>query len=96
MVAAYIQSNKRVHIPKDLVLSFVVGDEIDNRFEAYEVALAMHSVPEEDWGVSLWKHMPTTWRANLLALSKEDRMKYPTMKEALVQKFGLTPERYRL
>ena len=41
---------KKVNLPKDLVPSFVVGDNIDNWFKAYEVALSMHRVPKEDWG----------------------------------------------
>ena len=55
-IPAVHTGEKRIHIPKDLVSSFVVGDDIDNWFEAIDVALAMHRVSEEDWGVSLWKH----------------------------------------
>ena len=45
-------TDRRVHIPKDLVPSYVVGDDIDNWFEAYELALGMHQVPTEDWGLA--------------------------------------------
>ena len=44
---------KRMHISKDLVPSFVVGDDVVNWFQAYEVAFAMHRMPGEDWGVRL-------------------------------------------
>ena len=35
-------------------------------------------------------------RETLLNLGKGDRMKYTSMKEALVKKFGLSLEKYRL
>ena len=44
---------KRVHILKDLVASFVVVDDIDKWFEAYELDLQKHRVSEEDREVSL-------------------------------------------
>ena len=40
-----------VQIPKELVPRYFVGDDIDNWFKAYEVALAMHRVSMEDWGL---------------------------------------------
>ena len=77
--------DKRVHIPKDLVSSSPVGDDIDKWFEAYEVALEMHRIPEEDWGASLWRHMLNKGRNSLLAMGKGKRVQYPLMKEALVR-----------
>lgn len=43
-------------------------DDIDKLFSAYEVALRMYSASEEDWGISLWKHLPTVGRDTLLTL----------------------------
>ena len=43
-------TERKVHIPKDLVYSNVIGDDIVNWFQAYEEALEMHRVPLEDWG----------------------------------------------
>ncbi|KAJ1091554.1 hypothetical protein NDU88_004673 [Pleurodeles waltl] len=34
--------DKKVHIPKGVVPSYVKGDDIDKRFSAYEVALRAH------------------------------------------------------
>ncbi|KAJ1123242.1 hypothetical protein NDU88_001715 [Pleurodeles waltl] len=50
---------KKVRIPKNVVPSFVVGDDIDKWLAAYEVALRAHEVPEGQWGNDL-EH--TTWK----------------------------------
>ncbi|KAJ1211568.1 hypothetical protein NDU88_006926 [Pleurodeles waltl] len=44
---------KKVRIPKNVVPSFVVGDDIDKWLAAYEVALRAHEVPEGQWGVAI-------------------------------------------
>ena len=80
-----------MHIPEDLVPNFVVGDDIDNWFKAYEVALEMHRIPKEDW-----KHIPSTDRDTCLSLGEAERMNYSSMKGALVLKFGLTAEKYHI
>ena len=41
--------NQRVRIPKDLVPGYVVGDDIDNWLQEYEVAMEMHRVLKGDW-----------------------------------------------
>ncbi|XP_078496945.1 uncharacterized protein LOC144753011 [Lissotriton helveticus] len=46
-------------------------------------------------GGGLYKYMPPTGRDTLLALEQEKQTHYPTMKMALIKKFGLTPEKYR-
>ena len=56
----------------------------------------MHRIPEEDWGVSLWRHMLNKVRDSLLALEKANRVIYPLIKKVLVRKYGLTPEKYRV
>ncbi|KAJ1088424.1 hypothetical protein NDU88_001581 [Pleurodeles waltl] len=37
--------DKQVHIPKNVMPSFVVGDDIDKWLAAYEVALMAHGTP---------------------------------------------------
>ena len=60
------------------------------------MALHMLRVPEGGWGVCLWKHMPLVGKDTLLALDVADQLRYVPMKEALIGKFGLTSEKYRL
>mgnify|MGYP002804857701 CR=1 FL=1 len=55
---------RRVHIPKDLVPNFVVGD---NWFKAYEAALEMHRIPKEDWGLAYGSICPPQVEIHSLA-----------------------------
>ena len=70
---------KNVHIPKGLVPSFVVMDDIDNWFKAYEVALSMHKISKEDWGLGYGNTCPPTGRDTLLSLNESNRMQYVPM-----------------
>ena len=72
----YIGKVKKVHIPKDLVPSYLVGDDITKCFAAHEMALRVQRVREEDWGASLWKHMTIVGRDALLTLEVADLMRY--------------------
>ncbi|KAJ1101478.1 hypothetical protein NDU88_006545 [Pleurodeles waltl] len=45
--------HKKIHITKNVVPSYVVGDDIDKWLGAYKVALRAHGVPEEQWGAGL-------------------------------------------
>ncbi|KAJ1214393.1 hypothetical protein NDU88_002012 [Pleurodeles waltl] len=86
---------KKVRIPKNVVPSFVVGDDIDKWLAAYEVALRAHEVPEGQWGVAMWGYVPPLGRDTLLTLDQPDQNTYPLQKATLLAKFGLTPEGYR-
>ncbi|KAJ1140719.1 hypothetical protein NDU88_007064 [Pleurodeles waltl] len=86
---------KKVRIPKNVVPSFVVGDDIDKWLAAYEVALRAHEVPEGQWGTAMWSNVPPLGRDTLLTLDKPDQNTYPLQKAILLAKFGLTPEKYR-
>ncbi|KAJ1201972.1 hypothetical protein NDU88_005776 [Pleurodeles waltl] len=86
---------KKVRIPKNVVPSFVVGDDIDKWLAAYEVALRAHGVPEGQWGVAMWGYVPPLGRDTLLTLDQPDQNTYPLQKATLLAKFGLTPEGYR-
>ncbi|KAJ1205576.1 hypothetical protein NDU88_001004 [Pleurodeles waltl] len=86
---------KKVCIPKNVVPSFVVGDDIDKWLAAYEVALEAYEVPEGQWGTAMWSYIPVLGRDTLLTLDPKDRNTYPLQKAILLAKFGLTPERYR-
>ncbi|KAJ1187169.1 hypothetical protein NDU88_003948 [Pleurodeles waltl] len=57
---------KKVRIPKNVVPSFVVGDDIDKWLAAYEVALRAHEVPEGQWGTAMWGYVPPLGRDTLL------------------------------
>ncbi|KAJ1114638.1 hypothetical protein NDU88_002873 [Pleurodeles waltl] len=87
--------DKKVRIPKNVVPSFVVGDDIDKWLAAYEVALRAHEVPEGQWGVAMWGYVPPLGRDTLLTLDQPDQNTYPFQKATLLAKFGLTPEGYR-
>ncbi|KAJ1092684.1 hypothetical protein NDU88_005794 [Pleurodeles waltl] len=82
---------KRVRIPKNVVPSFVVGDDIDKWLAAYEVALRAHEVPEGQWGVAMWGYVPPLGRETLLTLDQPDQNTYPLQKATLLAKFRLTP-----
>ncbi|KAJ1101430.1 hypothetical protein NDU88_006498 [Pleurodeles waltl] len=86
---------KKVCIPKNVVPSFVVGDDIDKWLAAYEVALRAHEVPEGQWGTAMWGYVPPLGRDTLLTLAQPDQNTYPLQKATLLAKFGLTPEGYR-
>ncbi|KAJ1118677.1 hypothetical protein NDU88_006865 [Pleurodeles waltl] len=86
---------KKVRIPKNVVPSFVVGDDIDKWLAAYEVTLRAHEVPEGQWGVAMWGYVPPLGRDTLLTLDQPDQNTYPLRKATLLAKFGLTPEGYR-
>ncbi|KAJ1101065.1 hypothetical protein NDU88_006139 [Pleurodeles waltl] len=86
---------KKVRITKNVVPSFVVGDDIDKWLAAYEVALRAHEVPEGQWGVAMWGYVPPLGRDTLLTLDQPDQNTYPLQKVTLLAKFGLTPEGYR-
>ncbi|KAJ1217080.1 hypothetical protein NDU88_004675 [Pleurodeles waltl] len=86
---------KKFCIPKNMVPSFVVGDDIDKWLAAYEVALRAHEVPEGQWGTAMWSYVPPLGRDTLLTLDKPDQNTYPCQKAILLAKFGLTPEKYR-
>ncbi|XP_078506925.1 uncharacterized protein LOC144767301 [Lissotriton helveticus] len=90
-----VQVESRVHIPKDVVKEFFKGDDIGQWFRAYEVAMLSHRVPERDWGAGLWGRFLSEGRDTLLDLPTEDQRSYPPMKEALMTRYGLTPEMYR-
>ncbi|KAJ1172732.1 hypothetical protein NDU88_004575, partial [Pleurodeles waltl] len=49
-IHAGLAGDKQVRIPKNVVPSFVVGDDIDKWLAAHEVALRAHGTPEEHWG----------------------------------------------
>ncbi|KAJ1217002.1 hypothetical protein NDU88_004599 [Pleurodeles waltl] len=85
---------KKVCIPKNVVPSFVMGDDMDKWLAAYEVALRAHEVPEGQWGVAMWGYMPPLGRDTLLTLDQLDQNTYPLQKATLLAKFGLTPEGY--
>ncbi|KAJ1103803.1 hypothetical protein NDU88_001224 [Pleurodeles waltl] len=85
---------KKVRIPKNVVPSFVVGDDIDKWLAAYEVALRAHEVPEGQWGVAMWGYVPPLGRDTLFTLDPPDQNTYPLQKATLLAKFGLTPEGY--
>ncbi|KAJ1217648.1 hypothetical protein NDU88_005241 [Pleurodeles waltl] len=86
---------KKVCIPKNVVPSFVVGDDIDKWLAAYEVSLRAHGTSEEHWGAALWFCVPAVGRDTLLTLVPQDRYVYAPMKASLLAKFRLTPEKYR-
>ncbi|KAJ1169992.1 hypothetical protein NDU88_001873 [Pleurodeles waltl] len=86
---------KKVRIPKNVVPSFVVGDDIDKWLAAYEVALRAHEVPEGQSGEAMWGYVPPLGRDTLLTLDQPDQNTYPLQKATLLAKFGLTPEGYR-
>ncbi|KAJ1203963.1 hypothetical protein NDU88_007744 [Pleurodeles waltl] len=86
---------KKVCIPKNVVPSFVVGDDIDRWLAAYEASLEAYEVAEGQWGAAMWSYVPVLGRDTLLTLDPKDRNTYPLQKAILLAKFGLTPERYR-
>ncbi|KAJ1216445.1 hypothetical protein NDU88_004047 [Pleurodeles waltl] len=86
---------KKVCIPKNVVPSFEVGDDIDKWLAAYEVALRAIGTSEEHWGVAWWFYVPAVGRDTFPTLAPQYRYVYAPMKVTLLGKFGLTPERYR-
>ena len=64
---------RKVHIPRGLIASFAVGR-----------ILTQGPRGGLGGGTRLWKHMPNPRREALLNLSKEERILYPKMKEALL------------
>ncbi|KAJ1199724.1 hypothetical protein NDU88_003557 [Pleurodeles waltl] len=90
-----VQPERRVHIPKDLVRDYKREDDIYLWFKGYESALHMNLVPEAHWGAALWKHFEAEGRDTLTALGDAQDLTYPVMKEALLTRYGLTPEQYK-
>ncbi|KAJ1104313.1 hypothetical protein NDU88_001725 [Pleurodeles waltl] len=90
-----VQPERRVHIPKDLVRDYKREDDIYLWFKGYESALHMNLVPEAHWGAALWKHFEAEGRDTLTALGDVQDLTYPVMKEALLTRYGLTPEQYK-
>ncbi|KAJ1199297.1 hypothetical protein NDU88_003134 [Pleurodeles waltl] len=90
-----VQPERRVHIPKDLVRDYKKEDDIYLWFKGYESALHMNLVPEAHWGAALWKHFEAEGRDTLTALGDAQSLTYPAMKEALLTRYGLTPEQYK-
>ncbi|KAJ1099129.1 hypothetical protein NDU88_004233 [Pleurodeles waltl] len=90
-----VQPERRVHIPKDLVNDYKREDGIYLWFKGYESALHMNLVPEAHWGASLWKHFEVEGRDTLTALGDVQNLTYSNMKDALLTRYGLTPEQYK-
>ncbi|KAJ1134698.1 hypothetical protein NDU88_001145 [Pleurodeles waltl] len=86
---------RRVHIPKDLVKDYKREDDIYLWFKGYESALHMNLVPEAYWGAALWKHFEVEGRDTLTALRDAQDLTYTIMKDALLTRYGLTPEQYK-
>ncbi|KAJ1132590.1 hypothetical protein NDU88_010897 [Pleurodeles waltl] len=84
------------YLPTDLVPGFKEGDDIRQWLREYEEALVGHRIPEKDWGTVLESYIPEVERDVLLAPEGSDRQGYPHIRKALIEKFGLTPEDYRL
>ncbi|XP_078528378.1 NACHT, LRR and PYD domains-containing protein 3-like [Lissotriton helveticus] len=82
----------KVHIPKDVVKEFYKGDDIQQWFKAYEVAITSHRVPEKDWGAGLWGRFLSEGRDTMLDLPSTVMNSYTHMKDALLSRYGLTPE----
>ncbi|KAJ1152290.1 hypothetical protein NDU88_005066 [Pleurodeles waltl] len=85
---------KKVHVLKNVVPSYVVGDDIDKWLAAYEVALRAHGTSEEQWGVALGFYVPAVGRDTLPTVAPRDQNVYALMKAILLAKFGLTPEKF--
>ncbi|KAJ1124173.1 hypothetical protein NDU88_002634 [Pleurodeles waltl] len=90
-----VQPERRVHIPKDLVRDYKREGDIYLWFKGYESALHMNLVPEAHWGAALWKHFEAEGRDTQTALGYAQDLPYPVMKEALLTRYGLTPEQYK-
>ncbi|KAJ1211052.1 hypothetical protein NDU88_006414 [Pleurodeles waltl] len=86
---------KTVHIPKSVVPSYVVGDDIEMWLAAYEVALRAHGISEEQWGAALWFYVPAVGRDTFLTLDPHDQNVYAPMKAALLAKFEKYHQRFR-
>ncbi|KAJ1127698.1 hypothetical protein NDU88_006091 [Pleurodeles waltl] len=90
-----VPPERRVHIPKDLVKDYKREGDIYLWFKGYESALHMNLVPEAHWGAGLWKHFEVEGRDTLTALGDAQSLTYSNMKDALLTRYGLTPEQYK-
>ncbi|KAJ1169867.1 hypothetical protein NDU88_001755 [Pleurodeles waltl] len=84
------------YLPTDLVPGFKEGDDIRQWLREYEEALVACRIPEKDWGTVLESYIPEVERDVLLAPEGSDRQGYPHIRKALIEKYGLTHEDYRL
>ncbi|KAJ1140385.1 hypothetical protein NDU88_006738 [Pleurodeles waltl] len=83
------------HIPIDLVPRFQEGGDIRQWLKEYERALVERRIPEKDWGTGLGIFFSEEGRDTLLTLEESDREGYSAVKNALIVKYGLSPEEYR-
>ncbi|KAJ1216252.1 hypothetical protein NDU88_003856 [Pleurodeles waltl] len=83
------------HIPIDLVPRFQEGGDIRQWLKEYEKALVERRIPEKDWGTGLGSFIPEEGRDALLTLEESDREGYSAVKNALIVKYGFSPEEYR-
>ncbi|KAJ1113537.1 hypothetical protein NDU88_001779 [Pleurodeles waltl] len=84
------------YLPTDLVPGFKQGDAMRQWLREYEESVVACRIPEKDWGTVLESYIPEVERDVLLAPEGSDRQGYPNNRKAQIEKYGLTPEDYRL
>ncbi len=99
---AYIQDSPNVTAPREPMQwadpkmpSFQQGEDIENYLRRYERLARTWRWPEEEWSYRLVPLLTGQALEAYLAMDEEQAEIYEDLKEALLEKFNISPETYR-
>ncbi len=92
---AYIQDSPNVTAPREPMPSFQQGEDIENYLRRYERLARTWRWPEEEWSYRLVPLLTGQALEVYLAMDEDQAEIYDDLKEALLEKFNISPETYR-